>query len=431
MIYCGLLISCTTTCYVFFRILDYLYCAKFPKRVIYYVGPTITYILLNFAIGLMEIPILNTIYTLVSFYIISIFFYVTNRKDALIKAIIIVGYMAIVDFMTTLIFAVFMKKSIYNILLNDYSYFVTAVVNSIIMLYTFRMVCEKLKKIQLNKSLKYLHIFMAFLLFFELYFLLYGIYSLKNSSNNFFLIFSGLGFIILDLGVIHLYDITVDNYKLEENNRLLEQQKEWISKYYDGFEKQYEKIQKISHDINKHLKVINSMNENEIGEKQEYIVNLIKNIEESQTFKCSDKILCLILWDKIQICKSNNISIEVNMEDLKFDFMEKIDITSLFSNLLDNAIESCLKCEEGNRKIDLRIHKYKQYIAIKLINTMKETPIEKNGKFISRKRKHLGVGVEIIRDLADKYCGNYKCNYSKSIFEACVILSVSNKLDCN
>lgn len=426
MLLCGLLISCTITCYVVFETLNYLYCSKFSHKFVYYIGSRIIYILFNFLICLIEIPILNTIYVFLSFYIISTLFYVVNKKEAMVKAIIIVGYMAIIDFITTLFFAVIMEKTIYDILSNDYSYFITSVVDSIVILYTFRIFREKLKKIQLNKSLKYLHIFMAFLLFFELYLLVYDIYNLRSSSNNLFLVFSGLGFVIVDLGVMHLYDITVNNYKLEEMNRLLEQEKEWILKYYDGYEKQYEKIQKISHDLNKHLKVINNMNENKSSKKQEYIVDLLKSINEFQTFRCSDEILCLILWDKIQICKSNNISIEVNMEDIRFDFMEKIDITSLFSNLLDNAIESCLKCKESNRKIDLRIHRYKQYVAIKLTNTMEEPPIEKGGKFVSRKREHVGLGIEILRDLADKYCGNYKCNYSKNIFEACVILLIPN-----
>lgn len=110
-----------------------------------------------------------------------------------------------------------------------------------------------------------------------------------------------------------------------------------------------------------------------------------------------------------------------------FDFMEKIDITSLFSNLLDNAMESCLRCKNMDPRINLRIHKHKEYVVIKITNTMEEIPIEENGRFISKKSGHSGLGIEILKDLADKYYGNYKCNYSDEVFEACVILSVINR----
>lgn len=426
--YIGLLISCSVTCYVFIKILGCLYSHKYSYKMRGYIGAALLYILMNFIIGLAKKPLLNTIYSIISIYVYSRVFYIIGKKEAIVKVIIIVGYMALVDFMSTIMFSLIPQRPIYSILSNDDYYLITSIVNSMIILCTFRVLGERIKKVSTNISSKYLHVFLMVLLLFELSILVYHIFYIKNFANNYFLVFIGSGFIILDIAIIHLYNIIVKGYKLEENNRLLQQEKEWITKYYNSFEKQYKQIQKIVHDIKKHLNVINNININESSKKQEYIDNLLDAIEELKIFRCSDEILCLILWDKMQICKSHNIKMEIDMEDITFDFMEKIDITSLFSNLLDNAIESCLRCKSISPELYLRVHQYKQYVVIKIRNTIEEIPLEENGRLISKKKHHVGLGIEIIKDLSDKYCGNYKYSYSGTVFESFVILSAIKQI---
>nr|WP_243880105.1 MULTISPECIES: GHKL domain-containing protein [Lachnospiraceae] len=106
--------------------------------------------------------------------------------------------------------------------------------------------------------------------------------------------------------------------------------------------------------------------------------------------------------------------------------MDKTDITALFANLLDNAVEACEESSIQCKKIILRIHRFKEYIVIKVCNTIGTKPKIKEGKLVSTKNGHLGMGMMILENLANKYCGNMDYEYSDTYFETNLILSVYN-----
>ncbi len=54
-------------------------------------------------------------------------------------------------------------------------------------------------------------------------------------------------------------------------------------------------------------------------------------------------------------------------------------------------------------------------------------PIYKNGEFISTKSNHMGMGMSILEELADKYDGNLNCDYSEVHFETKIILSITKE----
>lgn len=51
----------------------------------------------------------------------------------------------------------------------------------------------------------------------------------------------------------------------------------------------------------------------------------------------------------------------------------------------------------------------------------------KNNRFISTKLGHLGLGMSIMEEIAEKYCGNINCDYSEEYFETKIILLAGNK----
>lgn len=175
--------------------------------------------------------------------------------------------------------------------------------------------------------------------------------------------------------------------------------------------------------------MISDLGDNEKTTQKEYAKELLEEIEEIQkNFHCSDKIVCAILWDKIQVCNHDGIKLDINMQDILFDFMDKTDVTVLFANLLDNAIDACKSCQEDTRRIFLRIHRFKDYVVIKMINTMNQTPRKNDEKLISTKKNHKGLGMEILMDLSNKYCGNISYSYTDVEFETKIILSTNSKL---
>lgn len=71
---------------------------------------------------------------------------------------------------------------------------------------------------------------------------------------------------------------------------------------------------------------------------------------------------------------------------------------------------------------------FKDYVVIKMINTMSQKPQKNDEKLISTKKNHKGLGMEILMDLVNKYCGNINYSYTDVEFETKIILSTNSKL---
>ena len=63
-----------------------------------------------------------------------------------------------------------------------------------------------------------------------------------------------------------------------------------------------------------------------------------------------------------------------------------------------------------------------------MINTMAQTPEISDNKLISTKREHTGLGISILTDLVNKYCGNMNYSYTDKEFETKIILSTNNRI---
>ena len=424
----GLIVSCIITGYVYLKILDELYERKYvEKKWIYYLS-VIIHILFNVVEALAANPMLNISYSLMALCAGSAFLYTTEKKDVLVNSVIIVIYVAIMDLVVTTIFSTLTQDNTYIGLSDPRFFLVSGIANALAILCTWHVFSQILKKCKISNVSIALNIYMVFLLVFEFSLLLYLLQKGTDVEHNGIILVIGIGFVVVDAGVMHLFEKVSYNFELEKKTELLEQQRELFARYYESLQERFQDSQKLLHDMKRHLQVISSMGETEKTMREEYANKLLEEIEDIQRqFHCSDRIVCSILWDKIQICNHDNIELDINMQDIRFDFMEKTDVTVLFANLLDNAIDASKKCKH-DRRIFLRIHKFKDYVVIKMINTMAQTLEISDNKLISTKREHTGLGISILTDLVNKYCGNMNYSYTDKEFETKIILSTNNRI---
>lgn len=410
------------------KILDELYERKYvEKKWIYYLS-VIIHILFNVVEALAANPMLNISYSLMSLCAGSAFLYTTEKKDVLVNSVIIVIYVAIMDLVVTTIFSTLTQDNTYIALSDPRFFLVSGIANALAILCTWHVFSQILKKCKISNVSIALNIYMVFLLVFEFSLLLYLLQKGTDVEHNGIILVIGIGFVVVDAGVMHLFEKVSYNFELEKKTELLEQQRELFARYYESLQERFQDSQKLLHDMKRHLQVISSMGETEKTIREEYANKLLEEIEDIQRqFHCSDRIVCSILWDKIQICNHDNIELDINMQDIRFDFMEKTDVTVLFANLLDNAIDASKKCKH-DRRIFLRIHKFKDYVVIKMINTMAQTLEISDNKLISTKREHTGLGISILTDLVNKYCGNMNYSYTDKEFETKIILSTNNRI---
>lgn len=210
---------------------------------------------------------------------------------------------------------------------------------------------------------------------------------------------------------------------LEYDVRLLENQAEIQRKYYMQQEKKYNRTVRVLHDVNKHIKVIEQLYRNGmIGGATEYAKQIKHMLEPLLPVKYTgNPILDILLTDKAVIIKEKKIEFEIKVNNVNLNFIDSVDVTVIFGNLLDNSIEACESMDVG-KKIFIDIHSYYEMVTIRIENTC--TSVKwKNGLPVSQKGKDRGIGLSNVMRCIEKYDGNMKLNSKDGKFTVDIILN--------
>lgn len=419
--YLSIISSSIVLTYVLHNFFESMYERKYQSKITYLI-PYIVYVSTSLAVGRFETPIINLVNTTIIMVINLFWLYDTKKKNVIINFIIFLTYIVMSDTITTLLFFLSENNNTLVTTTESSLYLISGITNALFLICTHNLIIQRIKHYPRTKLSIALNSYMIFLLIFEFtvisYLLSLDFYTLP-------LLLVSIGFTSVNMGIFHLCKFISKNALLEQQAQLLEQQKNMTVKYCGELQIRYNEAQKLLHDIKSHLKVVDDLEMYDENIKEAYSYNLIKSINEvEQQFRCSNKIINAIIWDKLQKCNQLNIEFNIDMQDLDFEFMNDLEITTLFANLLDNAIESCEASKESTKEISLRIHQFKDYIVLRLINTLGQTPIDKSGKLVSTKPGHLGLGMLILEELIEKYNGNLKCDYLENYFETKIILSL-------
>lgn len=137
---------------------------------------------------------------------------------------------------------------------------------------------------------------------------------------------------------------------------------------------------------------------------------------------CSNQMLNVILNDKADFCKKHNIKFDALIYDINIDFMETIDITTLFGNILDNAVDACSNLEK--KGILLKMHPFNGITYVCLSNTFSgKVQFNSEGKLISGKGGQHRIGLENVERVLDKYNGDMKIETDNNVFTIHLMLN--------
>ena len=103
--------------------------------------------------------------------------------------------------------------------------------------------------------------------------------------------------------------------------------------------------------------------------------------------------------------------------------LDEIDLCLVLSNLLENALDASLRTAPARRRIALTAYLHgNSLVLIQVENTYDGVIREKDGVFLSSKRKGDGVGIQSVRHIAEKSGGVSTVTYQDGLFCAKVML---------
>lgn len=227
-------------------------------------------------------------------------------------------------------------------------------------------------------------------------------------------VFSGIGSMYL---AAYIYNSLQTAYRMEE----MEKQRQ----YHEDLLKEEERVRSIYHDMKNHLLILEAQTKDSQIAHQS-LRELQSQISDYEDYLYTgNKSLDVILRDKAGKARQKGIDFGAAVCFEDGDFIEPLDISTIFGNALDNAIEASEKLPEEERMITLKTDRVRDMIVILVENNAK--PDKSSGKGTSKKDNFLhGFGLVNIQKTVEKYGG--QCN--TGLKEGRFVLKIVIPLPC-
>lgn len=338
----------------------------------------------------------------------------------------------IIDVVIGNILSVTLDKQFLDVFYSDFSVrVIICIITKLINIAVMILIYKTFKKSGLNLEKKIWVLFnvvmLVFLIVTVMYMTIYPTTTQDSSSALLYMTVS-ISFLAMSIIVIYFFTSICTSFKQREKLYILQASHDSIEEKLSVQKQNSEKLQKIRHDMRNHL--INTkilLESNDIDNANSLLNDIIgqtDNINISISQSTGNNIIDTIIAFKATVCENKNISFEYMLDvlpELKIDYA---DISSVISNLIDNAIEATEKTE--NAYIQLKITTHGSYVDIfvkntydGIINTAEQQSIlatTKNDTFFH------GYGTKIIKEIAEKHDGNYSWKESGDFFITNVLL---------
>ena len=216
---------------------------------------------------------------------------------------------------------------------------------------------------------------------------------------------------------------------LEFTEMQLQLQKEHDSaEYYKMLIAQNENQRILIHDMKKHLQSIALLNEDNQNEKIRAYINQLMQSSDLLEFSkiCDHKILNNILCRYKKVCNDLHIAFHADIRSNTTTFLSDSDVTSLFCNMLDNAVEASNHIKDSYIEITAAQRKHTPFVIITIINSCAGNPFSPNGELVSSKQNPQahGFGIKSMEKIIHNYNGNIQMYYDEetSTFHTIIML---------
>lgn len=196
-------------------------------------------------------------------------------------------------------------------------------------------------------------------------------------------------------------------------HRIARFQDELVNRHYDEVETMYRTMRGWRHDYHNHIQTLKAYMEMErYGEAAHYLDMLDRDLTTIDTvLKTGNVMVDAILNSKLALIREKEIRVDATAivpEDIP---VPGVDLSVIIGNLLDNAMEACMKLPVQERFIRIYIDILKKQLYICVTNSMRGNVRRADGRFVSRKAGGHGFGLLRIDSIVEKHHGyvNRQC----------------------
>lgn len=174
-------------------------------------------------------------------------------------------------------------------------------------------------------------------------------------------------------------------------------------------------IRTMKHDLKNNLLCLKFILENNKVDDAITYINELYNSSPLSSLELTDNVILNALLNvKISDNPEVKFVTNINVEDIN---LKDTDLSTLFGNLLDNAVEAVK--EVSDKTINTTIKDTEEVVFMCISNSYKNLKVDHNNKLLTLKKdkKQHGLGMSSIENIVLKYGGEMSYKHDKNIFK--------------
>lgn len=246
--------------------------------------------------------------------------------------------------------------------------------------------------------------------------------------SEYYVAWNGYGLILVNVLLlfamngcsVYFYRLVTKGYEAEKQYRLYRQREELVYEHYQKLEQNYQASRKIVHDMKNHMQAMMKLyEEGQTEEAHSYGLEVFHLLNQTgHVWYTENRMLNIILNEKLSEEEMKGVALTLDIEEHSLDGIREIDLTTIFANLLDNAIEALGVQEEHDKFMKIYVGRVGDFLMIELSNS--------KGRRRKKKENHQGLGLKNVKEAIDKYEGT--CTIEENEKQYRVILMIPSLL---
>lgn len=401
-------LSCFIVATILFQFMNDRYNRTFRNKYVYYLAEAITVIGISI-INLFNLWALNLTVWVTVVLIISYVFYYDDSDHTLrriMESEVLFFYMVVCETLGVVFVDWMLKLFRIDLQTSIMRNCIEITFSKVVVIFMYYMVFIRLTNKKKAAFTKAQWVISFIILIYSLVNMLVIIEGTQQGQSGFSLTVNMGCIVLADLYLLYFIKVSNEKNYLESEVEILEKQASMQYEYYLAQEQKYNATVHILHDVDRHINGIEALYANDRkGEATEYVKEIKNMLEPLIPVKYTgNPILDILLTDKAAIIREKNIRLEIKVDNINMDFLDAIDATTIFGNLIDNAIEAAEKAD-GERYIRIRIMPLQEMVLVRIENN--SLPLKwKNGMPVSEKGKNHGIGLLNVKRSIKKYDGD-------------------------